>query len=86
MQLFTDNSFFIWLAVLSIPAIYLGCREKSLKWYGLFVTLVFIWLAMGSNLTALCNLAAFTIIEYAVVHTYFFFFHLSHCFNLSIFI
>ncbi|WP_273226223.1 D-alanyl-lipoteichoic acid biosynthesis protein DltB [Mogibacterium timidum] len=70
MQLFTDNSFFIWLAVLSIPAIYLGCREKSLKWYGLFVTLVFIWLAMGSNLTALCNLAAFTIIEYAVVHTY----------------
>ena len=70
MQLFTDNSFFIWLTVLSIPAIYLGCREKSLKWYGLFVTLVFIWLAMGSNLTALCNLAAFTIIEYAVVHTY----------------
>ena len=70
MQLFTDNSFFIWLAVLSIPAIYLGCREKSLKWYGLFVTLVFIWLAMGSNLTALCNLAAFTIIENAVVHTY----------------
>ena len=70
MQLFTDNSFFIWLAGLSIPAIYLGCREKSLKWYGMFVTFVFIWLSMGSNLMALCYLALFTAIEYAIVHIY----------------
>ena len=70
MQLFTDNSFFIWLAGLSIPAIYLGCREKSLKWYGMLVTFVFVWLSMGSNLIALCNLAMFTTIEYAIVRIY----------------
>ena len=70
MQLFTDNSFFIWLAGLSIPAIYLGCREKSLKWYGMFVTFVFVWLSMGSNLNALFNLGLYTVIEYAVVRIY----------------
>ena len=70
MQLFTDNSFFIWLAGLSIPAIYLGCREKSLKWYGMFVTFVFVWLSMGSNLNALFNLGLYTDIEYAVVRIY----------------
>ena len=70
MQLFTDNSFFLWLAGLSIPAIYLGCREKSLKWYGMFVTFVFVWLSMGSNLNALFNLGLYTVIEYAVVRIY----------------
>ena len=70
MQLFTDNSFFIWLAGLSIPAIYLGCREKSLKWYGMFVTFVFVWLSMGSNLNALFNLGLYTVIEYAIVRIY----------------
>ena len=70
MQLFTDNSFFIWLSGLSIPAIYLGCREKSLKWYGMFVTFVFVWLSMGSNLNALFNLGLYTVIEYAVVRIY----------------
>ena len=52
MQLFTDTGFFIWLAGLSVPAIVLGLLGKQIKYYGMAVTLVFIWLAMGSSLMA----------------------------------
>lgn len=70
MQLFTDNSFFVWLGVLSLPAIYLGIREKSIKYYGFFVTLLFIWFAMGHNPDAMFNLTLFCLIELLVVFGY----------------
>ncbi len=70
MQLFSDTSFFLLAGVLSIPAVILGLKEKSIKYYGFAVTLVFLWMAMGHNIRALLWLAGFTIGEYAVIRVY----------------
>lgn len=70
MQLFSDNGFFMWLALLALPAIFLGVREKPLKHYGMAVSLVFLWLALGHNLRALAYLTGFCLFEYALVCVY----------------
>ena len=49
MQMFADHSFFAWLIVMTIPAFILGVFEKPIKYYGMFASLVFLWLALGHN-------------------------------------
>lgn len=49
MTLFGEVYFFIWLVILSIPAIVLGIKEKNIKYYGFFVTIVFIGFAIWGN-------------------------------------
>lgn len=70
MSLFTDVSFFVWLGGLSVPAILLGIFEKPIKYYGMCVSLIFIWLAMGHNFKAVIYLAGFCVIEWALVKIY----------------
>ena len=53
MQMFADHSFFAWLIVMTIPAFILGVFEKPIKYYGMFASLVFLWLALGHNTVAL---------------------------------
>lgn len=70
MQLFSDTSFFLLAGALSIPAIVLGLRQKSIRYYGFAVTLVFLWIAMGHNIRAMLWLAGFTFGEYAAIRIY----------------
>ena len=70
MQLFTDFNFFVYAAILSIPALILGILEKPIKYYGFAVTLFFIWLAMGHNRSSLIWLTFFCVFEFAVCEIY----------------
>lgn len=64
MQLFVDTSFFVYLAILSVPAIVLGYLEKPIGVYGFIVSLLFIWLAMGAHTKALIFLISFIVWQY----------------------
>lgn len=70
MQLFSDSSFFIWLVVLTIPAFILGILEKRLQWYGLAVSLLFIWFAMGAKPIALVYLGVFCVYQCVLTQGY----------------
>ncbi|MBM6968066.1 D-alanyl-lipoteichoic acid biosynthesis protein DltB [Pseudoramibacter alactolyticus] len=70
MQLFSDNLFFIWLVVLTLPAIWLGAHEQPIKYYGAAVTLFFVWMAMGNNLKALAYLIGFLIYTFVLIQIY----------------
>lgn len=43
MSFFAGYTFFVYLTVLLIPAIILGIKEKSLRWYRVVLSLFFIW-------------------------------------------
>ncbi len=64
MQLFVDNSFFVCLILLSIPAFLLGFFERRICVYGLLVSLFFIWCSMGANKAALFFLITYLAGEY----------------------
>ena len=68
MQMFADHSFFAWLIVMTIPAFLLGVFEKPIKYYGMFASLVFLWLALGHN-TVFADLAdlLFCLLEFTVM-------------------
>lgn len=70
MQFFADYNFFLWLAVLSIPAIVLGIAEKPIRYYGMLATAVMLWLMLGSNLRALGYMILFVLCEYAIMNVY----------------
>ena len=70
MELFGNFTFFGVTALVVIPAIVLGVKEKSLKYYTFFASLFFIWLAMGAHPKALIYLATFCLLEYAIVRGY----------------
>ena len=46
MILFGELYFFVCAGLLLIPALVLGIMEKPIKYYGFFVTIVFILLAL----------------------------------------
>ena len=70
MQMFADHSFFVWLAVLSIPAFLLGVFEKQIKYYGMAVSAFLLWIALGHDDRALGWLIIFCLVEFAVVQAY----------------
>ena len=70
MQLFEDNSFFAWVILFSLPAVFLGFKEKPIKYYGLAVTFVFIWLSMGQSVQALGYLTFFCVFELLLTKAY----------------
>lgn len=43
MSFFAGYTFFIYLIVLLIPAVIIGIKEKSLKWYRCILSIFFIW-------------------------------------------
>jgi len=70
MELFSDFSFFVCVAIAAIPAFVLGVREKPIKYYGFAVTLLFVWLAMKNKPIALAYLAGFCVYDYALAQIY----------------
>jgi membrane protein involved in D-alanine export len=70
MQLFTDFSFFLCVAIATIPAVILGIKEKPIKYYGFLVTLFFVAMAMYSKPVALCFLIGFCVYDYLVIQVY----------------
>ncbi|MEG1724518.1 MAG: D-alanyl-lipoteichoic acid biosynthesis protein DltB [Anaerovoracaceae bacterium] len=70
MELLGDFSFFGCVAVAAIPAIILGIKEKSIKYYTFCVTVFFVWMAMGATPKALIYMVTFAMIEYGLVRSY----------------
>ncbi|MCI9598845.1 MAG: D-alanyl-lipoteichoic acid biosynthesis protein DltB [Firmicutes bacterium] len=70
MTFFGDLEFFIYLALLSIPAALLGVFEKSLKYYRVFISAVTICLIIGPDKRSFLFLASFYILEYGLIRWY----------------
>lgn len=70
MSLFVDQSFFLSLIVLALPALILGYLEKPIAPYGSLVSLIYVYLAMGKNPGALAFLALFLAVSYALDRGY----------------
>ena len=70
MELFTDLSFFVCVAVAAIPAFVLGMKEKPIKYYGFVVTLAFVFMAMYNKPVALAYLVGFCVYEYLLIQIY----------------
>jgi membrane protein involved in D-alanine export len=70
MTLFGDFPFFCWLAVLAVPAVILGILEKPIRYYTLFASLAFIFLAIGNDPKQLAFLGAFCFIELHLIKGY----------------
>ena len=70
MTLFDEFDFFLWLAVLSAPAIILGALEKKLKYYSFLVTIFFVGMTLKNSPEALGWLIAFSLYNYALIAVY----------------
>ena len=70
MTLFGDFYFFIWAALLLVPAVVLGLTERPIKYYGAVVTAVFIYMAMGSSPKAIVNLIVYCLYQLILVNAY----------------
>lgn len=63
MTLFGEIYFFVWVAILAVPAIVLGIRQRPIKHYGLLVTvLMVVFATMGKPIT-MAYLAGYCIWE-----------------------
>ena len=51
IELFSNDYFFYLLFIAAVPALILGLMEKSLKVYGLVVTVVFVYIRCICSLT-----------------------------------
>ena len=67
MSLYDEFDFFVWFAVLAIPAIVLGYMEKKIKVYGFLVTLVFVYMALRNAPIALGWLVLFCVYDYVLI-------------------
>lgn len=67
MSFFSGFSFWIALIVLLIPSIVLGVKEKSQKYYLLFVSLLFVFLIYSKHMSSLGALLLFTLYEFSVI-------------------
>lgn len=70
MQMFGEFEFFVYLISLMIPALFLGLREMPIRRYGMLISPVFIWLAVGSNVRELCYMAGFCVYEFILTSLY----------------
>ena len=70
MEFFSGLNFWLLLIILSIPAIFLGIKEKKNKYYILFSSLVFCFLVYSKNINSLIYLVIFLIYEYMLIKVY----------------
>lgn len=70
MQLFAENSFFICLSLILIPAFILGYHEKPLKHYGMAATVFFIVMAMKDKPKALLYMLCFVLFEFVLAQIF----------------
>ena len=64
MSIFGDSTFFIWAALLLIPAVILGIMEKPIKYYGFLLSLFFIGAACINSPVSLVYMGLYCIWQY----------------------
>lgn len=67
MILFGELYFFVCAGLLLIPALVLGIMEKPIKYYGFFVTIVFILLALWNKPTEIFYMAGYLIFQFIII-------------------
>lgn len=70
MNFFEGLSFFILLFIGLIPAFILGYKQRSIRYYALGLSLLFIYLVCSSNLSGFLYLVAFYVLEWYVIRGY----------------
>jgi D-alanyl-lipoteichoic acid biosynthesis protein dltB len=86
MEFFSGLNFWLLLIILSIPAIFLGIKEKKNKYYILFSSLVFCFLVYSKNINSLIYLVIFLIYEYMLIKLYLRLKIEKNCDRVSIFV
>ena len=86
MEFFSGLNFWSLLIILSIPAIFLGIKEKKNKYYILFSSLVFCFLVYSKNINSLIYLVIFLIYEYMLIKLYLRLKIEKNCDKVSIFV
>ena len=86
MEFFSGLNFWSLLIILSIPAIFLGIKEKKNKYYILFSSLVFCFLVYSKNINSLIYLVIFLIYEYMLIKVYLRLKIEKNCGRVSIFV
>lgn len=86
MEFFSGLNFWSLLIILSIPAIFLGIKEKKNKYYILFSSLVFCFLVYSKNINSLIYLVIFLIYEYMLIKLYLRLKIEKNCDRVSIFV
>lgn len=86
MEFFSGLNFWSLLIILSIPAIFLGIKEKKNKYYILFSSLVFCFLVYSKNINSLIYLVIFLIYEYMLIKVYLRLKIEKNCDRVSIFV
>lgn len=86
MEFFSGLNFWPLLIILSIPAIFLGIKEKKNKYYILFSSLVFCFLVYSKNINSLIYLVIFLIYEYMLIKVYLRLKIEKNCDRVSIFV
>ena len=56
MEFFSGLNFWLVFILISIPAIFLGIREKKSKYYILGVSLVFCFFVYSKNINNICDI------------------------------
>lgn len=86
MEFFSGLNFWSLLIILSIPAIFLGIKEKKNKYYILFSSLIFCFLVYSKNINSLIYLVIFLIYEYMLIKVYLRLKIEKNCDRVSIFV
>ena len=70
MGLFHNSEFFVYVGILAAPAVVLGLLERSIKYYGMVVTLIVLWMSFGSNIGGTLYLLMYIIFESILIKSY----------------
>ena len=70
MEFFSGLNFWLVLILMTIPAIFLGIKEKKSKYYILATSLVFCFLVYSKNINSLISLIIFVIYEFVLIKIY----------------
>ncbi len=70
MDLFGDIGFFGYVVAAALPAIILGVREKSRKYYFIGISLIFVYMALESKPAAAAYLVGYILYQYFLIIFY----------------
>lgn len=70
MEFFSGLNFWLVLILMTIPAIFLGIKEKKSKYYILTTSLVFCYLVYSKNINSLISLIIFVLYEFLLIKIY----------------
>lgn len=70
MTLFGEFYFFVCAGILLIPAVILGIMEKPLKYYGFFVTVIFVLLALWEKPKEIVYICCYVLYQFLITQAY----------------